>query len=109
MLGEQGWPGFIVWLLLHVVGLFQLEGIRRRLRGSQDPRDQSDRALADALQQSYLIYLVGALFLGIAYQPFVYMLIGLQIGLVNLVQRRFRQPVRSPMRLPIRPETVPAE
>jgi O-antigen ligase len=60
MLGEQGWPGLVIWLLLHLLGLFQLEAIRRRLRGSQDPRDQSDRSLADALQQSYLIYLVGS-------------------------------------------------
>ena len=109
MLGEQGWPGFIIWLSLHILGLFQLEGIRRRLRGSEDPRDLSDRSLADALQQSYLIYLVGALFVGIAFQPFVYMLIGLQIGLVSLVKRRLRQPARVPLRLPIRSEAALAE
>ena len=95
MLGEQGWPGFIIWLLLHLLGLIQLESVRSRLRGSQDPRDQSDRSLADALQQSYLIYLVGALFVGIAFQPFVYMLIGLQIGLVALVQRRLHPPLKG--------------
>ncbi len=98
MLGEQGWPGLIIWLLLHVTGLIQLELVRYRLRGKADPQDISDRSLANALQQSYLIYLAGALFVGIAYQPFVYMLIGLQIGLVSLIQRRLKPPL--PRRAP---------
>ena len=71
MLGEQGWPGLCIWLLLHGLGLLQLEGLQRRLRKSDDPKDKSDAALASALQQGHVIYLVGALFIGIAYQPFV--------------------------------------
>jgi probable O-glycosylation ligase (exosortase A-associated) len=108
MLGEQGWPGLSIWLLLHVLGLFQLESIRRRLRSSQNPRDQSDRSLAEALQHSYLVYLVGALFVGIAFQPFVYMLIGLQIGLTNLVARRQRQAASAALRLQLRPKPATA-
>jgi hypothetical protein len=37
--------------------------------------------------------LFGALFIGIAYQPFVYMLIALQIALVEQVRRRRIAPV----------------
>jgi probable O-glycosylation ligase (exosortase A-associated) len=88
MLGEQGWPGLILWLLLQGLGLVQLEMVRFRLRRSQDPLDRSDSALAVALQQGHIVYLFGALFVGIAYQPFVYMLIALQIALVEQVRRR---------------------
>lgn len=91
MLGEQGWPGLLMWLLLQGLGIVQLEFVRIRLRKSTDPLDQSDRMLAMALQQGHLVYLFGALFVGIAYQPFVYMLIALQIALVEQVRRR-RQP-----------------
>jgi|GEM_PF-438244 len=32
MLGEQGYPGLAMWLLLHILGVVQMERIRRRLR-----------------------------------------------------------------------------
>ena len=88
MLGEQGWPGLALWLILQISGIIQLEGVQRRLRKSEDPRDKSDCALALALQQGHFVYLLGAAFVGIAYQPFIYMLIGLQIALVQQVRRR---------------------
>ncbi|NBC37628.1 putative O-glycosylation ligase, exosortase A system-associated [Novosphingobium sp. FSY-8] len=88
MLGEQGWPGLLLWLTLQLTGILQLEGVQRRLRRSEHPSDKRDAALALALQQGHFIYLLGAAFVGIAYQPFVYMLIGLQIGLVQIVRRR---------------------
>jgi probable O-glycosylation ligase (exosortase A-associated) len=96
MLGEQGWPGLFVWLLIQGLGIVQLEGVRRRLKGSPDLRDKSDRALADALQQGQLVYLFGAVFIGVAYQPFIYMLIGLQIALTTQVRRRLK-PVAVPV------------
>ena len=100
VLGEQGWPGLFVWLLLQGLGIVQLEGVRRRLKRSEDERDKADRALADALQQGHLVYLFGALFVGVAYQPFIYMLIGLQIALVTQVRRRLKPvPVRVSRRL----------
>ncbi len=88
MLGEQGWPGLVLWLTIQVTGLIQLEGVQRRLRKSSDPKDKSDASLASALQQGHIVYLFGALFVGIAYQPFIFMLLALQIGLVNSVRRR---------------------
>ncbi len=87
VLGEQGWPGFFIWMLLQGLGLLQLEFVLRRLRKSEEPRDRSNASLANALQVGHLVYLVGALFVGIAYQPFIYMLIALQIGLVLQVKR----------------------
>lgn len=97
MLGEQGWPGLAMWLALQVLGLVQLEMLRWRLRGRDDPEDRSDAALGNALQQGHVVYLVGAAFVGIAFQPFIYMLIALQIALVQRVARRQQRPPRAPL------------
>lgn len=86
MLGEQGYIGLAVWLLIHVGGLVRMEILRARYRKTE--AWISD--LANALQQGHLIYLVGSLFLGIAFQPFVYMLVGAQIGLDTYAARRAR-------------------
>jgi probable O-glycosylation ligase (exosortase A-associated) len=81
MLGEQGWPGLILWLWIHALGLWQMEWIRRRWRQRAAHDAQWQAPLASALQVAQVIYLVGSLFQGIAYQPFVLMLIGAQIAL----------------------------
>jgi len=81
MLGEQGWPGLGMWLLLHFVGLWQMERIQRRWKGAEEETTRWIAPLAAALQMGAVIYLVGALFQGIAYQPVMLMLVGLQIGL----------------------------
>jgi probable O-glycosylation ligase (exosortase A-associated) len=87
MLGEQGWPGLGLWLWIHALGLWQMERIRRRWRARTSEGEQWQAPLASALQVAQLIYLVGAVFQGIAYQPFVLMLIGLQIGLASYCAR----------------------
>ena len=79
MLGEQGFPGLFLFLLIHGIGLVRMEMIRRRYRGAEGD-DAWIAPLATALQNFQTIYLVGALFVGIAYQPFVYLMIGTQIG-----------------------------
>ena len=81
MLGEQGWPGLILWLSLHLVGLWQMERIQRRRKKAEDEETRWISPFAAALQMSAIIYLVGATFQGIAYQPVMLMLVGLQIGL----------------------------
>jgi hypothetical protein len=43
--------------------------------------------MAGCLQMASIIYVVGALFQGIAYQPVVLMIIGLQIGLHSYCKR----------------------
>ena len=88
MLGEQGWPGLALWLMIHFGGLFSMERLRARARG--DPEREWMSALAGALLQAHIVYLVGALFVGIAFQPFVYMLVGAQIGLATLAAREQR-------------------
>lgn len=81
MLGEQGWPGLILWVSLHLIGLWQMERIQRRWKHAEAEAERWIAPLAAALQMGALIYLVGATFQGIAYQPVMLMLVGLQIGL----------------------------
>lgn len=88
MLGEQGWIGLILWLALHFLGLVHMESIRKRWAGRAKHGEQWQAPLASALQFAQIIYLVGATFQGIAYQPFVLMLIGLQIALSTYCRRR---------------------
>ena len=91
MLGEQGYPGLALWLALQVLGLWQMERLRLRFKAAIDPAESWIAPLANALQQGQLVYLFGSLFIGIAFQPFVYMLIGMQIGLIGYT-RRLRVP-----------------
>ena len=89
MLGEQGFPGLILFLLIHGIGLIRMEMLRRRYRRAEGA-DAWISPLATALQGGQIIYLVGSLFVGIAYQPFIYMLIGVQIGFDSYISRRNR-------------------
>jgi probable O-glycosylation ligase (exosortase A-associated) len=95
MLGEQGWPGLILWLWLQAAGLWQMERIRRKWKDRDGPGETWQAPLANALQQAQLVYLTGSLFVGIAYQPFIFMLIGLQCGLWSYL-RRIDAPRRKP-------------
>jgi probable O-glycosylation ligase (exosortase A-associated) len=89
MLGEQGFPGLILFLLIHGIGLIRMEVLRRRYKADEGENGWIS-PLATALQSGQIIYLVGSLFVGIAYQPFIYMLIGVQIGFDTYVTRKSR-------------------
>lgn len=97
MLGEQGWPGLGLWLLINLSGLFRMEVLRQRYR-----RETGDMAwvapLASALQNAHLVYLLGSAFIAIAFQPFVYMLIGAQIGLDTYCARKRAETAWRPLR-----------
>lgn len=81
MLGEQGWPGLLLWLWIHALGLWHMERIRRRWKDRAGAGQQWQAPLAMALQFAQVIYLVGSLFQGIAYQPFILTLVGVQCAL----------------------------
>lgn len=87
MLGEQGYPGLGLWLLLHVMGIVQMEIARRRYARNPPAGFEWVTPLADALQQAQIVYLFGGAFVGIAFQPFCYMLVGLQCGLSAYLSR----------------------
>ena len=97
MLGEQGYLGLAIWLAINFIGVFRMEILRRRYA---DPASEFAWAgpLAAALQSGQIIYLFGAAFVGIAFQPFVYMLIGAQIGLDTYLTRKRSEQTFRPMR-----------
>jgi probable O-glycosylation ligase (exosortase A-associated) len=94
VLGEQGWPGLILWTLIQASGLWQMARIRRRWRGREGADEQWQAPLASALGQAQIIYLVGAMFTGIAYTPPMLLLLAIQIGFASYCRQldRARQP-----------------
>jgi probable O-glycosylation ligase (exosortase A-associated) len=98
MLGEQGYPGLAIWLAINLIGLIRMETLRRRYRKSTDPDEAWIAPLASALQCAHIVYLVGAAFIAIAFQPFVFELIGAQIGLDTYLARRRSETAWRPMR-----------
>jgi probable O-glycosylation ligase (exosortase A-associated) len=109
MLGEQGYPGLALWLMLHGLGVWQMEILRRRYGKRRDADFAWIAPLANALQQSQVVYLVGSLFVGIAFQPFCYMLVGLQCGLWSYARRvERRAPAPAGPVNPRRPAALPA-
>jgi probable O-glycosylation ligase (exosortase A-associated) len=90
MLGEQGFPGLALWLLIHASGLLRMEVLRRRYRKAEG-EEAWIAPLATALQNAQLIYLVGAIFVGMAYQPVIFMLLAVQIGFDVLVTAKPRE------------------
>lgn len=100
MLGEQGWPGLALFLMIHLVSLARMERLRRRYRGREG--DEAWVApLATALQHFQIIYLVGGLFVGVAFQPFIWMAIAVQIGFDRLIASRERAERRRPIGAPL--------
>lgn len=97
MLGEQGYPGLILWLLINGIGVVRMEILRRRYR---DPAGEFAWAgrLALALQHAHLIYLLGGAFVGIAFQSFLFFLLAAQIGLDTYLARKRSEQTWVPLR-----------
>jgi len=105
MLGEEGYFGLVIWLIIHVTGLVRMEMLFQRFKRAKREDGQWIGALATALQQSHLVYLTGCTFVGIAYQPFIYMLVGLQIGLDTYASRLLKT-YRSPEGFAVQTQTA---
>lgn len=101
VLGEQGWPGLFLWLWLHALGLWQMERVRRRWKKTAVDGEEWIAPLATALQYAQIVYIVGSLFQGIAYQPFVLMLVAMQCGLwsyTRLLESQAKRRIREQRR-----------
>jgi putative inorganic carbon (hco3(-)) transporter len=98
MLGEQGFPGLIMWLIIHVGGVWRMEAIMRIYKKRNRADEEWVIPLARALQSSQIVYLVGSVFVGIAFQPFVYMMIAMQIGLDTYLTRRRQESAWRPIK-----------
>ena len=95
MLGEQGYPGLVIWLAIMIGGLVRMQVLAVRYR--KHAEEPWIAPLAIALQHAMIVYLVGAAFVGIAFQSFLWMLVGAQIALDGWCARRraaqFFQPI----------------
>jgi probable O-glycosylation ligase (exosortase A-associated) len=106
MLGEQGYPGLAMWLMINIAGIWRMEVLLRRYRKAGGG-EAWIAPLAGALQQAHIIYMLGAAFIAIAFQPFVFMLIGAQIGLDTYLARKRRE-AEVPAFVRRRPTALPA-
>jgi probable O-glycosylation ligase (exosortase A-associated) len=86
MLGEQGYLGLALWLAIQLTGLIRMQVLRMRYGKDEDAPWIAP--LATALQHTHVIYLIGAAFVGIAFQPFLWMIVGTQIALDAWCARR---------------------
>ena len=98
MLGEQGFPGLIIWLIIQLGGVWRMEAITRMYRKRDREDERWVAPLATALQNSQIIYLVGSLFVGIAFQAFFFMLTALQISLDTYLSRRRKEAAWRPIK-----------
>jgi probable O-glycosylation ligase (exosortase A-associated) len=73
MLGEQGFPGFIIFVLLLSTALLVL--VRLKSQVSKETSLQWGKYFPDMLQVSIIGYLVGGAFLGRAYFDLLYQLL----------------------------------
>ncbi len=103
MLGEQGFPGLAIWLLIQLGGLFRMEVVRRRYLKAEG-EEAWVAPLATALQHGHLIYLIGGAFVGIALNPFLYLIVGAQIGLDTYLSRRRAAANAAPLGRAARPK-----
>lgn len=106
VLGEQGWPGLFIWLFLQGLGVWHMERLRWRFGKREGGKQGWQWGLATALQQAQLTYLVGALFVGIAYQPFIFMLIGMQCALWTYLNRMDEAPAVPKIKQPVTAEAA---
>ncbi len=97
MLGEQGYPGLFLFLMLHLIGIFRMEVVRRSYRKEQGPHVWV-APLASALQHAHLIYMLGCSFVGIAFQPYIYFIIAVEIGFDRYVQTYVKKKAWNPFR-----------
>lgn len=97
MLGEQGYPGLGLFLLVHLVGIFRMEAIRRSYR-KEEGANAWISPLAAALQHAHLIYMLGCSFVGIAFQPYIYYIIAVEIGFDRYVQAYVKKRAWNPFR-----------
>lgn len=97
MLGEQGYPGLALFLMIHLGGIFRMEGIRKAYRKTEGEHEWVTH-LAAALQHGHLIYMLGASFVGIAFQPFIYQLVAVEIGFDRYVQHHVKKRAWNPFR-----------
>jgi len=86
VLGEHGYPGLMLYLTILATALVQLRSLYTRFRANDQDRWIAE--LARALGQTLLIYVVGSLFVGVAFQSMLYFLLAFVASLGNVAASR---------------------
>ncbi|HEY2132868.1 MAG TPA: putative O-glycosylation ligase, exosortase A system-associated [Acetobacteraceae bacterium] len=89
MLGEQGYPGLAMFLLLTVLVFLKLRRITKRARG--DPQLEWAADLADALQSGLAVFMTCGAFVGIAFQPAYWYFVAMSVSLSAYMWRAENQ------------------
>lgn len=79
MLGEQGYPGLIIFLLITGITFIQLRRLAKRARVY--PELEWVAGLSDALQSGLAVFMTSGAFVGIAFQPMYWYFIAMSISL----------------------------
>lgn len=90
VMGEQGLVGLAVYLAILALTLWKLSQLVRRSR--RDPELAWLGELAMQLSNALLVLLVGGMFIGIAYQCYIFYMVALTISLTGLVPAAKRFP-----------------
>jgi O-antigen ligase len=93
VLGEQGIPGFIMYYLMVVLTLAKLFKLKRTWK--DDPGMGWVAALANAMITMVMVFLAGGSFVGIAYQPYIFYLVGLTVALDQYAARVVRDQLKT--------------
>lgn len=83
VMGEQGFVGLAVYLAILAMTLWKLSWLRRRSRG--DPALAWLGDLSMKFSDALVVLLVGGMFIGIAYQPFIFYMVALTLSISGLL------------------------
>jgi putative inorganic carbon (hco3(-)) transporter len=103
MLGEQGYPGLIMFLMLAVSTIVRLHRLSKKAR--VHPELEWLAALSDAVQSGLVVFLACGAFVGIAFQPMFWFFVAMGISL-NAYMWRVEHPETKTIRGVRLPETT---
>jgi hypothetical protein len=79
MLGEQGYPGLVIFLLVTSITFYRLRRLAKRARAYAEL--EWVISLSDALQSGLAVFMTCGAFVGIAFQPMYWYFIALSASL----------------------------
>lgn len=85
ILGEQGYPGIIMFLLATGTSVLALRRLTKRTR--KIPHLAWCADMSDALQSGILVFMTSGAFVGIAFQPIIWYFIAMSVSLREYVRR----------------------
>jgi probable O-glycosylation ligase (exosortase A-associated) len=93
VLGEHGFPGFLLFVSLLSVCFMGMRKIRRTARSDSDPMPA--KTTADMVRAALVAYMVGGMFLDLAYFDIFYQLVAISAVLKTLVHHGAQDPHRA--------------